>query len=262
MTIPVSEYDVALSFAGEDRSYVEQVAGHLKHMGIRVFYDGYEKIDMWGKDLYVHLSDVYQNKATYTIVFISRHYACKLWTKHELRSAQARAFRDNNEYVLPARFDDTEIPGVLDTIGYLDLRQLSPLELAEAVCEKLVRLGGRASSEPAEAIPAIPSGDYRVIRVAAGSEVPHELIVVTVNDNAMTVVGPEWEGRGFLRSDKYIGRFKYHRGDAPTDCGSHELIWNGLEFRGRVQFDEPSWWSSDLVWRPLGSMPCENDYEE
>jgi len=33
------EFDIALSFAGEDRNYVDQVAHILKSKGISVFYD-------------------------------------------------------------------------------------------------------------------------------------------------------------------------------------------------------------------------------
>jgi len=40
------DFDVALSFAGEDRKYVEQVAGFLQEMGIRVFYDKYEEVTL------------------------------------------------------------------------------------------------------------------------------------------------------------------------------------------------------------------------
>jgi len=36
------EYDVALSFAGEDRAYVEKVAKYLKEKDIKVFYDDCE----------------------------------------------------------------------------------------------------------------------------------------------------------------------------------------------------------------------------
>jgi hypothetical protein len=109
----LSRYDVALSFAGEDRKYVECTAEFLKNRGIRVFYDKYEEAELWGKDLYTHLRDIYSNRATYTILFLSKHYATKLWTNHERESAQARAFEENREYLLPARFDDTPIPGVL-----------------------------------------------------------------------------------------------------------------------------------------------------
>lgn len=57
------KYDVALSFAGEDREYVEQVANLLGSSGVKVFYDRFEEADLWGKNLYDYLIDIYQNKA-------------------------------------------------------------------------------------------------------------------------------------------------------------------------------------------------------
>ena len=36
-------YDVALSFAGEDREYVDRVAAALVRSGVSVFYDHYEE---------------------------------------------------------------------------------------------------------------------------------------------------------------------------------------------------------------------------
>lgn len=132
-----TEHDIALSFAGEDRAYVEMVAEQLKVRGISVFYDRYEQANLWGKDLYVHLTEVYRCKARYTLMFISRHYKEKIWTNHERRAAQSRAIEESGEYILPARFDDTEIPGVLPTVGFIDLRANSPVQVALLVCEKL-----------------------------------------------------------------------------------------------------------------------------
>ena len=106
-------------------------------MEIRVFYDKYESVTLWGKDLYVHLGKVYSEMAEYTVMFISKHYAAKLWTNRERESAQAHAFSEYREYILPVRFDDTEIPGLLSTIGYLDARAISPEELAEMIKEKV-----------------------------------------------------------------------------------------------------------------------------
>jgi hypothetical protein len=131
------DYDMALSFAGEDRSYVDEVSGILHALGVRVFYDKYETTDLWGKDLYVHLDDVYRKKSKYCVIFISASYGAKLWTSHERQSAQARAFESNGEYVLPVRFDDTEIPGIRPTTGYLDLRKMRPDELAHAILRKV-----------------------------------------------------------------------------------------------------------------------------
>ena len=133
------QYDVCLSFAGEDRVYVEHVADSLRSKGIRVFYDRYEAVDLWGKDLYSHLDYIYRSAARYCVIFISRSYSRKLWTTRERQSAQARAFSENREYVLPARFDNTEIPGLAPTVGYADLRQLQSSRLARMIVEKLGR---------------------------------------------------------------------------------------------------------------------------
>jgi hypothetical protein len=54
----LKEYDIVISFAGEDRQVAEEIAVELKNNGIRVFYDNFEKADLWGKDLYEHLIDV------------------------------------------------------------------------------------------------------------------------------------------------------------------------------------------------------------
>ena len=70
-------------------------------------------------------------------MFLSEHYARKLWSNHERRSAQVRAFKENTEYILPVRLDDTEIPGVLSTVGYLDLREMDIEEVYQALVEKL-----------------------------------------------------------------------------------------------------------------------------
>jgi hypothetical protein len=130
-------YDVALSFAGEQRSYVVHVAEILRDSGIKVFYDDYEKTALWGKDLYSHLDYVYRTASRFCVVFISEAYARKVWTNHERESAQARALEENQEYVLPVRFDQTDVPGLRPTIGYLDLAEIGPADLAQRIQEKL-----------------------------------------------------------------------------------------------------------------------------
>jgi hypothetical protein len=131
------EYDVCLSFAGEDRSYVRKVASELRAQGVRVFYDQYAQADMWGKDLFTHLGDIYQNAARFCVLFASKNYARRIWTNHERESAQARAIRQHAEYLLPARFDHTKIPGLRPTVGYVDAASLAPEELARLIIAKI-----------------------------------------------------------------------------------------------------------------------------
>jgi hypothetical protein len=134
------EYDITLSFAGEQRAEAEQIADCLIATGAKVFYDRYSKAELWGKDLYQHLSAVYQKRARYCIVFISKEYAEKAWTSHELKAAQARAFAEKGAgYILPVRFDDTEVAGILPTTGFLDFRTEGPAGICAAALEKLGR---------------------------------------------------------------------------------------------------------------------------
>lgn len=73
-------YDVVLSFAGEDREYVEECADILTALGIKVFYDSYEQDVLWGKDLYTFLADIYSNKARYGLYRTKRNYVSSCWS--------------------------------------------------------------------------------------------------------------------------------------------------------------------------------------
>jgi len=117
--------------------YVGEVAKILRASDAKVFYDEYEQASLWGKDLYQHLDWVYRRAARYCVIFVSADYARKVWTSHEARSAQARALREGYEYILPARFDDTEIPGLRDTVAFIDLRTTTHSELAALILAKL-----------------------------------------------------------------------------------------------------------------------------
>lgn len=131
------EYEVCLSFAGEERSYVEMVAGGLKERGVKVFYDNDETVKLWGKDLAEHLDYIYRKASRFCVMFVSAAYAKKPWTRHERRSALARAIEEESEYILPTRFDDTDLDGLPPTIAYLDLRQYAPATLVDFLLEKL-----------------------------------------------------------------------------------------------------------------------------
>lgn len=131
------KYDITFSFAGEDREYVEQVAKILVDKGIKVFYDKFEEVDLWGKDLAVHFDFVYRKGAKYCVPFISENYKNKIWTNHEIKTAISRAIETNGEYILPAKFDDTEIDGIRPSLGFIDLRSTGPEDFANLIIKKL-----------------------------------------------------------------------------------------------------------------------------
>lgn len=130
------KYEVALSFAGEDRSYVEKVAKYLYDRGIEVFYDEFNLVDMWGKNLFEYFDEVYRKNSRHVVMFVSKYYVSKAWTNHERRAMQAKSL-EAPEYILPARFDDSEVPGLFPTTGYIDLRKHEPEKLGEIIMERL-----------------------------------------------------------------------------------------------------------------------------
>jgi hypothetical protein len=131
------EFDIALSFAGEDRAVVERIAKLLVDCDAKVFYDEFFAHELWGKDLFQHLSTLYRDKARFCVVFVSRHYKDKRWPKHELRQAQERSFFQDAEYILPLRIDDTDLPGLNRTTGYIDLRKSNEWMVVALIMRKL-----------------------------------------------------------------------------------------------------------------------------
>jgi hypothetical protein len=176
------DFDFALSFAGEDRDFALQLKALLKDKGARVFYDMDFAADLWGKDLYQEFQRIYGEQSKFFVPFISKHYIDKNWPKHELKQAQARDFKTDEEYILPLRIDDSNLPGLNDTVGYLDLRSTSIPEVANLCMQKLsgnlvgpmssrisneVRLYQWLRERNPDAITALESGATQIlIRVA------------------------------------------------------------------------------------------------
>src|SRR5713101_556893 len=124
-------YEIAISFAGENRQFVGQVAVELDGKGVKVFYDEFERVRLLGKDLVAYFAEVYGKQAHFCAMFISEHYVRKAWTQLERQHAQSRALTEKEEYILPLRLDDSEVPGLPTTIGYIDIRGMTPKAVAD-----------------------------------------------------------------------------------------------------------------------------------
>jgi hypothetical protein len=161
-------FDVALSFAGEDRAYVDGVAERLRDRGVRVFYDRYAVVDTWGVDLVELFDEVFRSKARFAVVFVSESYVAKPWPTHERRSAQARALVELGPYLLPVRLDDAELPGLRPTVGYVDARHLTQDSLTDLICEKVAATRAAAAPRPKPAPPPPPPPPAYAPAPAAG----------------------------------------------------------------------------------------------
>jgi hypothetical protein len=130
-------YDVVLSFAGEDREPARDIADRLKQKNVRVFFDEDEAARNLGKDLTPHLSEIYRAKSQLCVVLSSAHYVAKPWTLLELEAAKTRARMSEVEYLINVKLDDAALPGVPDSIAYVDARRVPAQRIADMIVDKL-----------------------------------------------------------------------------------------------------------------------------
>lgn len=143
----MTTYDVALSFAGEQREYVSQVAVALRNAGLRVFYDEFEQARLWGRDLVEELDRIYRKETRCVVMFVSAAYREKKWTRHEFRSVLSTAIEQRREYVLPVRFDQTDLDGLAPSLCYANAVTTKASALAELILEKVALLAPISQSD-------------------------------------------------------------------------------------------------------------------
>lgn len=131
-------YDVALSCASEDSEYVKGIADYLKDNDVMVYFYKYEeeKLKSLGRSLPDHFQNIFRDSSKHCIMFISKHYLNSKWTRYEKESALERDIADEG-YIIPARFDNTKIPGLHNTKDYVDLNKESPKQLCKYILQKL-----------------------------------------------------------------------------------------------------------------------------
>lgn len=134
----VFDYDVALSFAGENRDYAERLAGKLREKGVQVFYDNWNVASLWGENLYTFLGKTYRDNSLFCVTIISQAYCKKKWTKHELEFIQARELQ-GEVYWLPLLLEDVNMPELSGTKGKVCAWEFSIEEIVEFLCEKIER---------------------------------------------------------------------------------------------------------------------------
>lgn len=135
-------FDVALSFPGETREFVEQVALELeRRIGPNsYFYDNNYVAQLARPSLDTLLQDIYRNRSRLVVVFLSTDYQRKDWCGIEFRAVRDIIRERDHLRIMFVRTDDGSVDGVFETDGYLDARLFSPADIAEFIHERLLLL--------------------------------------------------------------------------------------------------------------------------
>ncbi|MCP4612183.1 MAG: TIR domain-containing protein [Planctomycetes bacterium] len=130
-------FDVAFSFAGEDRNIAEELAIGLRAKSLKVFYDMFYKEELLGEDLSRLLGKIYRQASRFCVVLLSKYYPQKSWTRFELSQAQDKAISSRKAYIIPIRLDSTHVDGISSTTGYIDLREHSISYAIDVITKKV-----------------------------------------------------------------------------------------------------------------------------
>jgi len=132
-------FRVSLSFPGERRSYVEQVADLLRtELGNdTVFYDNYYQPELARPNLDILLQRIYSEKSDLVVVFLCADYAQKQWCGLEWRAIRDLIKQKEDSKIMILRFDHEAVQGLFGIDGYLDIDNMPPIDLAKAILRRL-----------------------------------------------------------------------------------------------------------------------------
>ena len=140
--ISTHSFEVGLSFPGEVRPLVEEVAGHLERlMGPNAyFYDNNYVSQLARPSLDALLQDIYRNRSKLIVVWLSADYQRKNWCGIEFRAIRDIIAEREHKRIMFIRTDDGAVDGVFATDGYVDARQHDPARLAAFIQERVALL--------------------------------------------------------------------------------------------------------------------------
>ncbi|MEZ5940853.1 MAG: TIR domain-containing protein [Planctomycetaceae bacterium] len=132
-------FSVALSFPGEFRAFVEEIARSLSRALTRekVFYDRFHEAELARPNLDTYIQGIYHSDAELIVVFICEDYNNKEWCHLEARAIRDLIKKRRDDEVMFVRLDDGKVDGVFSVDGYINAKGRPALEVARIIRQRL-----------------------------------------------------------------------------------------------------------------------------
>jgi hypothetical protein len=140
VNVSTHHFDVGLSFPGEVRPYVRDVAQQLEGLlGCdRYFYDNNYESQLARPDLDLLLQDIYGNRSRLVVVFLSEAYETKPWCGGvEFRAIRQILMDRDQQRIMFVRMDDGAVKGTFRLDGAVDARRRTAEELARMIKQRV-----------------------------------------------------------------------------------------------------------------------------
>jgi tetratricopeptide (TPR) repeat protein len=165
MEEPTKRFRIALSFAGEKREFVEQVADILagRFGETEILYDMYHEAEFSRARLGRYLPKLYHEESDLVVAVFCRDYPRKQWCGLEWDAIFDLLKQRRESEVMLSRFDGATVEGLYSDAGFTELDDKTPEQAARLILERLAVNEGR----PKDFYTNLPPPDGRV---------PHTLI--------------------------------------------------------------------------------------
>ncbi|HYY95563.1 MAG TPA: TIR domain-containing protein, partial [Pyrinomonadaceae bacterium] len=132
-------FRIALSYAGEKRDFVAEVAIILaRRFGeAAILYDKFHQGEFSRSDLAFYLPDLYEKEAELVVAVFCPDYENKEWCGLEWNAIFGLLKKRKASEVMLTRFNRVEGKGLRGLVGYTDLDELTPEQAASVILERL-----------------------------------------------------------------------------------------------------------------------------
>jgi hypothetical protein len=109
------EFDIAISFAGENRDLARYIAESLELLDVHTFYDEMFEANFLGKTWSAQFKTIFGEKSRLILCILDEHHAKKIWPTFEREHFTTRI---PDESVIPIFLDETKFVGIpQDLVG-------------------------------------------------------------------------------------------------------------------------------------------------
>jgi hypothetical protein len=103
------EFEVALSFAGENRELAQFIADSLTTLDVTLFFDAMYEANYLGKAWSQQFKEIFGNKSRFVVCILDEHHLLKIWPTFEREIFVPRVA---DESVIPIYLDETKFPRI------------------------------------------------------------------------------------------------------------------------------------------------------
>lgn len=133
------EFDVAISFAGENRELAKRFADKIEIFDVSVFYDELYESNLLGRALTKQFTKIFNDQSRFVLCLLDNNHREKIWPTFERETFRPRL---SEEAIIPVYLDDTVFLGIPEDIYGFDMKKSKTEDdIDNAVIKLVERIG-------------------------------------------------------------------------------------------------------------------------